>query len=313
MTVLVDARVALFGALIDYAGMFPPASLDLRAAAAEFRAIRSGRTGWIGGRFLCPASQLEDLAEVLTRTMEAGEAPWEVSVVFDGDPGADAAAANAFDQELDPAATVVITEVRIPPDAGPGDVNALFTAASLGKMRVTAFLEVPLTAAWEREIGYRVVDIDDARREAHLTGGAKFRCGGASAADVPTPEQVTRFLIACRDRSLPYKFTAGLHHPIRYHDDDLGAMRHGFLNLLTASVIAVEGASEPEILAAVDETDGAAFAVTAGGMRWRDRRLGTRAVIAARSMAMVGFGSCDFDEAVADLDAMMLLPPGGGR
>jgi hypothetical protein len=313
MTVLVDARVALFGALIDYAGMFPPASLDLRGAVAEFRAIRGGRTGWIAGRFLCPASQLEDLAEVLTRTMEPGEAPWEVSVIFDGDPGADAASANAFDEELDPAATVVITEIKIPPDAGPEAVAALFTAGSLGKMRVTAFLEVPITEHWEREIGYRVVDIDDARREAHLTGGAKLRCGGATAPDVPSPEQVTRFLVACRERNLPYKFTAGLHHPIRHHDDELGAMRHGFLNLLTASVIALDNASEPEILAAIDETDPDAFSVTAGGMRWRDRRVGTKAVIAARSMAMVGFGSCDFDEPVAALDTMMLLPPGGGR
>ena len=48
--------------LIDYAGLFPPASLDLAAAVRNFTWYRLGDDNWMLGRFIVPASRLQDVA-----------------------------------------------------------------------------------------------------------------------------------------------------------------------------------------------------------------------------------------------------------
>ncbi|MDP9386274.1 MAG: hypothetical protein M3P50_13810, partial [Actinomycetota bacterium] len=57
-----DARLALLGALIDDAGLFPPARKAMDRAIADHRAAQAGEHCWLLGRFLCPASRLEELA-----------------------------------------------------------------------------------------------------------------------------------------------------------------------------------------------------------------------------------------------------------
>ena len=52
-----------------------------------------------------------------------------------------------------------------------------------------------------------------------------MRCGGA---EVPTADALGRFLSACRAAGVPFKATAGLHHPLAAEG------RHGFLNVIAA-------------------------------------------------------------------------------
>ena len=313
MSVLIDARTALFGALIDHAGLLPPDPIEMREAVTEYREARGARTGWIAGRFQCPASRLEDLAAQLTRTMEPGEARWEICVIFDQEPGAAASAITAFEGAVDPAASVVITQSQIPAEATRADIAQAFMAATTVKPSITAFLEIGRDADWERQIPANVDIVDAVRKEALRTGGAVFRCGGPDPADTPITGQVAAFIVACHARDVPFRFAGGPDHPIRHHDPHSGVMRHGFVNLIAASSLAAQGEGELAVLEAVDETDPEAFVIGATGMRWRDREIGTRAIIAARSAGIVGLGSREFADPVADLDRMRFLPPGGGR
>ena len=59
-----DARVALLERLIDHAPLFPPASLALPDALAEDRRARASAAAFVLGRFVCPASQLDELPDV---------------------------------------------------------------------------------------------------------------------------------------------------------------------------------------------------------------------------------------------------------
>jgi hypothetical protein len=56
-----SALGALLANLIDYAGLFPPASLPLAAALANYRRYRSSDRAWMLGRFVLPAAQVPDL------------------------------------------------------------------------------------------------------------------------------------------------------------------------------------------------------------------------------------------------------------
>jgi hypothetical protein len=59
-----DARVALLERLIDHAPLFPPASLPLPEALAEDERARESPYAFALGRFVCPASRLEELPDV---------------------------------------------------------------------------------------------------------------------------------------------------------------------------------------------------------------------------------------------------------
>ena len=247
---------ALLARLIDDAGQFPPARKPLEDALRDHRAAREGEHGWILGRFLCPASRLDE-----------APLPRPLGVVSDGEDWesdlrtAVAAGADAF-------------ELR---DPGP-DAYAALTAAP-----VDVFVE---------DAG----DFEALR--AHRLG-AKIRCGGLTADAFPSDEAVAAFIRNCREHGVPFKATAGLHHPFRTRDEQLGVLQHGFLNLLAATTL-----DEPEAIVA--ETDPSAFAVGIDELRWRDRRAGREQVEEARG-TFTAFGSCSFSEPVEDLTAHGVL------
>jgi hypothetical protein len=130
------------------------------------------------------------------------------------------------------------------------------------------------------ELYIEAVDLD---RVAELEARAKIRCGGER---VPSVDELAEFIRGCRERGLPFKATAGLHHAVRQN----GA--HGFLNVLAAAVFDE---------AALAEEDADAFRVTETEFRWRDR-----AAPPSRGL-FVSFGSCSFFEPVDELKALGLV------
>jgi hypothetical protein len=115
---------------------------------------------------------------------------------------------------------------------------------------------------------------------------AKVRCGGER---VPSPEELGRFLRACRKSRVPFKATAGLHHP------HAAAGRHGFLNVLAACVFEDDDALVGEV------------ALDAGGLRWGGRHAGADELARVRREQLVAVGSCSFFEPVADLAEFGIL------
>ncbi len=120
---------------------------------------------------------------------------------------------------------------------------------------------------------------------------AKVRCGGTS---VPSVDSLAGFVRRCREEGIPFKATAGLHHPVRRNGS------HGFLNLLAASVFG----DEERVLADEDED---AFRLDADVFAWRDHSATAAEIAVARGL-FVAFGSCSFSEPVEDLVAMGFLP-----
>lgn len=305
MTVLVpDARHVMFAALIDYAGLYPPASLDMTGAVTGYRAARTSPEAWIAGRFLCPASRLEDLAAALVPSMEMGEPVWPVAVTFDLAPGESAGAAAAFHTEMQPAAAVHLAEAAIPPGSDASAVASLITTALSINDTVIPFLEVPRDGA----VPATIESIAAAVGAALRPGGAKLRCGGLTPADFPSTHEVAEFILECVARDLPFKTTAGLHHPIRHHDEDAGVMRHGFVNLLTAAAAARSGAGLLTVEAIIADTDPTAFDLSFGMVTWRDERLGTTDIETTRHETFIAYGSCDFHEPVHELADLGMLP-----
>jgi hypothetical protein len=121
---------------------------------------------------------------------------------------------------------------------------------------------------------------------------------------------VAAFIVACAERRLPFKATAGLHHPIRalqpltYGADAPRAVLHGFLNVFLAAAFAWHGQRNIEPILA--ELDGNAFRFDERAY-WRDWSLDAGQIREARAQFSHSFGSCSFEEPVGDLEALGLL------
>src|SRR5438552_3337730 len=87
----------LMAGLIDYAGLYPPARLDMQTSAENCARARMGEHEWILGRFICPVSRLRELSKAAAVMMPGTHAtsgyrehadvqePWRVSAIIDGE------------------------------------------------------------------------------------------------------------------------------------------------------------------------------------------------------------------------------------
>ncbi len=280
----------LFSGLVDYAGLFPPASLGMADAVAAYAADRAGRDAWMLGRFVCPAARLAELAKAAAPHWD-GESPWRVSALAP-DPVADFPHIRAFNAAHAERAIVDVVEGRASTTA---DIDQF--AGQLGDLE--GFVEVPL----DPDPAALIADC------ARLGLKAKARLGGVVADAIPRPELVARFLVRCRESGIAFKATAGLHHPIRgafpltYEPGAPRATMHGFLNLLFATYVVLRGGDEVEACAVLEDRDPSAFAIDRDAARWRDQVVPTPQITRLRE-TMRGIGSCSFREPVADLVAL---------
>ena len=299
---MTDARAAFLTRLVDYAGLFPPASLTIGEAVAQYREARGGPHSWMLGRFLCPASRLGELVAA----MEGDTA--EVGVILDG-PGRGGPWGPAMRDDLERVATytgalaIATLEARLPAEAPVEAVGAAVPAlAAVGLSGADVYLEVPLDVRFETLVPETVAAIADAGARA------KVRCGGATLADFPSPTQLATFVVACRESGVPFKATAGLHHPFPQPDPATGASMHGFLNLGAAAVLAGSaGLDERAIHDLVSEEDPAMLSLDEAGVSWRGHTADAEAIAHARAEALVAFGSCSFSEPVLDLVTLGVL------
>jgi hypothetical protein len=268
-----DARRIALHRLIDDAGLFPPARKPMERAVADHREARAGASAWMLGRFLCPVSRLAELAQA------GPDARWRLGAIADGEDWRDDLRRVAA---YDGPGTVDAIELRLP-----GELAALPHGTDL-------FVEVPT-----RDPDALTNSL--AGLAADGRAGAKIRCGGLSAEAFPSDEAVARFIDECVRRGLAFKATAGLHHPFRTRDEQTGVLQHGFVNLLAATALA-----DADRAAIIREADPGAFELSAAGLRWRDHFAGADDVAQARGM-FTAFGSCSFEEPVADLAAHGIL------
>jgi hypothetical protein len=267
--------------LIDYAGLFPPAKLAIADAWAEYNAARATPYSWILGRFIIPARLL----------LEMSERPEGAFSVIAGAP------------ELDGVATlraqgVAVEALEIPPAEGITAVEAVAKdVAAAGLADQPVYVEISRAHS---DLPGAMHTLSRARL------GAKLRCGGLTADAFPSVREVAAFIAAATAAGVPYKATAGLHHPVRHTDAATGFQMHGFLNLLSAAAIAPR-ADRALLERIVAEEDAAAFRFEESALRWRDERIETRELAHAREAAFIAYGSCSFSEPIDDLTGLGIL------
>jgi hypothetical protein len=287
---------AMMRRLVDYAGLFPPAELSMSEATARYASYLRSPDAWMLGRFVVPVERLDELATCVEPLLGSGGEAWRLSVLV----GADAMAGariRTFNSAQRGRLMVDVVECR---PMALGSVAA--TIGSLpGEMRI--FVELPL--------------LDDPRPgllEIRSAGAwAKIRTGGVTADAIPSAREIARFLARAAELIVPFKATAGLHHPVcgtyplTYDEASARARMFGFLNLFTAAVFAQAHMHERLLAELVDDEGKEAIQFAEGSIAWRGHTATTAQIARARASLGLSFGSCSFDEPVAGLRELGLL------
>ncbi len=324
---MIESVKALLAGIVDYAGLFPPAALDMEAAVEAYAAHRGGPHRWMLARFICPAARLDLFREHAVPRMEAGAGSWPLSLLAGGGDdlehllaglGEDLEAAGALSR-LHPGLAVVQTlEARFPPGvlADPSPDRLREVPARAGEVLASVsdpperiYYELGFTGDWERVLPEAAAQLAAHNRNRPPTAaGMKIRTGGLGPEAFPSSAQVAAFLVAARDAGVPFKATAGLHHPLRHPAPGVHAVMHGFLNVFVAAALAhVRGFDAAVLVEVLEEEDPSAFHFDDLGLAWRDHRVPLDRVREARERFAAGFGSCSFDEPVEDLAELGLL------
>src|SRR2546423_14650231 len=86
---------ALLAGAIDYAGLFPPATLDMRDAVARYADYRGTAEAWALGRFVLPLSRVDELAAA-KHEIGAQSQSWRLSVLLGDNAAVDGPRIRAF-------------------------------------------------------------------------------------------------------------------------------------------------------------------------------------------------------------------------
>lgn len=327
---MTEALRAFMTELIDYAGLFPPARLDLDPALRNYARYRTGADAWMLGRFIVPAARLQELAPYHDELFAAADKPFSFAVLAGGGPddGEDTALTrlqehseqiSLFQQLHGPTVQVKVLETRLPDEiATSGEVERTSSYLQawqpvLAATGASLFVEIPGASDWPRWVSAVVAGISgkDGTGTTGSRVGVKLRCGGLTAEAFPAADHVALVIAECCKRGVSLKCTAGLHHPVRHHDTTIGVMSHGFLNVFGAGLLAhARKLSFDEITRCVLEEDPDRFHFSEAGFGWQDWTMTTVEVITARRESMISFGSCSFDEPREDLRQLGLLSPG---
>ena len=282
---------ALMAGMIDYAGLFPPAALDMKTVVSMYSEFASGHESWALGRLIVPVGRLSEFTDVFNQVCcDEREKAWLLSVTGTDDPAENAAGISSFTQ-----GAVLVDSIELKaPDAA--SAERFLSGLPEG---LIPYVEFP-----PEKTGDMLPVL------SRYSALAKIRLGGPTPNAIPDPVTVARFLIACADSQIAFKATAGLHHAVRgeYQLDDNSesdlVMMHGFMNVFLAAALAWLGKEEEVIVATLEEESPMIFKVTEENIRWHTNALTTSQIGTMRRDFGIEFGSCSFTEPIEELKAL---------
>ena len=298
---------ALLSRAIDYAGLFPPASLELEPALQNYAEYIRTPDAWMLGAFILPVEKFTGVARDLSRfdAQNVGRISALGPKAVDADAFRTSLAAamesvRSFRADSENFVLIEQFEMPLPADL-PAETFTMIRSSVEPQLRT--FWEAPASSA-ERAIKL-IADNNHAHADSRL--GFKLRTGGVAANAFPTSAEIASVLVCAGTHQVPIKFTAGLHHPVRRFHESVQTKMHGFLNVLGSGVLALEHDwREKQVEEMLDDEDPASFAFSDDSFAWRDWKIPTARIAIHREL-VTSLGSCSFDEPREDLRALKLL------
>lgn len=282
----------LLHSLIDYAGLFPPASLTMDRTVRNYATYRAKEEQWMLGRLIVPVSRFSELDVALTISSPSDVADWRLAALTGPDIERDLTLIDEFNRYAIGRPLIDVIETKA------SSVQEIEMLAQKLPVAMTCYVEIP-PANPEPLL----------KSLSSMNLRAKLRTGGITPEAFPEAEVVAHFLMAACDAAVQMKATAGLHHPLRcirpltYEKDAVQGPMNGFINLFAAAALSYSAAIDDEatLTELLLDDDSFNFAFDDEELRWRDYAVSTEEIGDSRDDLAIAFGSCSIEEPIQDL------------
>ncbi len=287
----------LLSEIIDYAGLFPPSQLPMAAAVENYANYLKSEHAWMLGRFIVPVARLEEFSEHASRYLNSNQI-WRLSALAGENLAEDIHTIERFNSFNIGRAVIDALEITAT------EVSEINKAKEILPEDLLTYFELPLSTMYWNEL-ISTVAINKFR--------AKIRTGGPTQEAFPPVDELIKFLRVCLAASIPFKATAGLHHPLRcikpltYEENAPTGTMHGFLNLFLTAAFLRKNLNAPFANRLVSETNAANFDFDDQGATWNDQHIELLQIKLMRERNAISFGSCSFIEPIEDLQQLGLL------
>lgn len=282
----------LLASIVDYAGLFPPAKLDLPQAMANYVTDQLTPYSWMLGQFVLPVSRLNEFEPLVSEFLTKEDKPpqWSLSLIVTEDIKAVIERVKFLNNQNH----IKVTALEFPPLL-PTEIEKILPHLPT---QVEAFFEIPFHE--NREAYLAVL--------RHTGAAAKIRTGGVTVDAFPSVTELSQYILSFAQAQIPFKATAGLHHPLpaqhplTYEPESPSTVMHGFLNVAILSALVYwQKVTPQEAVEVLQESVSGGFQFTYDTISWRGYRLNIAEIEQARQKFFRSFGSCSFHEPVDDL------------
>lgn len=304
--------------LIDYAGLFPPAALELDEAITNYASYRTSEYAEMLSCFIIPSSRLTELDAY--SHLFSQKPPFVFSVLGGNPTGMDAykksiqtlvEQSTAFVNKHGKNVVISVFEIKLPELSGEkafGQVlnETIQTLSDAGFTDSQLFFEPVRNENWNQTCEA----LTNALKKASIqkSAGFKLRCGGISADLFPSIAEVAEAIYRTSSNGIALKATAGLHHPIRHFSKDVNTKMHGFFNVFGATILAgAHQLNQTQITDILEDENPANFHFDDKRFAWKDFSIQLNELVNLRNQLATSYGSCSFDEPLDDLKALNLL------
>ena len=308
--------------IIDYAGTYPPANLDLKTSFNNYLDYaKNSPYNWMLSKYVCAAPKLDELDGIIQKEKINIQNTITFTIVgsssvhsseFLDSLKRDAEQMKAFADKYSKLINTGSYEVRLPGDifSMKGD-NVLYEFIKLASAQLEKVLGEKIQLFFESKPDENLPSLARAIEIFNASGGKagyKLRTGGIEPSAFPLPEKIAYAFKTCRDFRIPMKCTAGLHHPIRHYNESVKAKMYGFINIFGAGVLhCCHELNANTLIEILTDEDAGNFKFTDNSFHWKNLYILLSRVKEARNSFMLSFGSCSFDEPVEDLKSLGLF------
>lgn len=326
-----NTLIPLLSQSIDYAGLFPPASLSLSETVDNYRRHRNSPANLMLSRLVIPVSKLAELGQTVENQSQKElqspdlqqaqvASPWPIAALLN--PILQPTDCSLLEQALETIQAFNQQFDRHPRQ--PLKVDSLefkfnFSAIPLPKLYslVQAFpCYLEIDCLDDPEPAIAAISQLNSEVARGFSGGssfrlsAKIRTGSTQADQIPSSAAVARFIDCCQRHQVSFKATAGLHHPLRgeypltYEPGGPMGTMHGYLNVFVATMLSLRhGIDQNQLVQVLEERDGQQFLFDQRGLHWRGLIVESEIIEQLRGQGIHSFGSCSFEEPTAELAA----------
>ena len=296
--------------LIDYAGLFPPAKLPLDVALEEYALHRTQNHAGSLSRFIIPMAKLLSLDVVRLEphtpihfsVLARKASTYQDCISYLKE---DIARLDNYQNQFSKAVTSDVIEAVVPMESLKNDSEHLhdflveIDGLVNGKKRI--FFEVICDDDWQELTPCLLKAITN-----YSWAGLKVRCGGVSAENFPSIQELAFAIAQASEHNVAIKFTAGLHHPLRHFNATVNCKMHGFINVFSASMLTHKHKLSQSVIEDILTSEDIQDFNFENSLSWQDYSLSVEEITHYRKAFAISYGSCSFKEPLEDLEQLNL-------